>query len=202
MPDDGSILKSETKPRARQKAENRAEILQAAQTVFAEMGYGAATIRDIIRRTNLASGTFYNYFRSKEEVLAALEDESAKKFRPLLIRVRDNSEGFKEYVYGAYLAYFTFFLERNAQILTHETIQGFSGAHIHSPEFEGLFNEIKNDLANMIATGNAPEVDVDMLTASAIGIAREMGDHLLKWPDKSAEEAARFASKLLLNGIL
>ena len=54
------------------KAQNRAVILDAARRVFAEMGFAAATVRDIIRATPLASGTFYNYFKSKEEVFQAI----------------------------------------------------------------------------------------------------------------------------------
>ncbi|MDE3115692.1 MAG: helix-turn-helix transcriptional regulator, partial [Pseudomonadota bacterium] len=63
--------------REQTKAQNRHIILQAAHQVFAELGYGATTVRDIIRATPLASGTFYNYFKSKEEVFQAIQDESA-----------------------------------------------------------------------------------------------------------------------------
>ena len=57
------------------KAQNRETILAAARQVFAQMGFAAATVRDVIRATPLASGTFYNYFKSKEEVYQALRDE-------------------------------------------------------------------------------------------------------------------------------
>jgi len=50
--------------REKTKAANRQAILAAARRVFAQLGYEAATVRDIIRGTALASGTFYNYFRS------------------------------------------------------------------------------------------------------------------------------------------
>jgi AcrR family transcriptional regulator len=63
--------------REQTKAQNRQLILEAARNVFAELGYGATTVRDIIRATPLASGTFYNYFKSKEEVFQAIHDESA-----------------------------------------------------------------------------------------------------------------------------
>ena len=59
--------------RQRIKQQNRQFILDAARQVFAEQGYGAATIRDIIRATPLAAGTFYNYFTSKDDVRRALE---------------------------------------------------------------------------------------------------------------------------------
>jgi len=57
----------EASKRERTKASNRAAILEAARDVFAELGYDAATVRDIVRRTDLASGTFYNYFPDKED---------------------------------------------------------------------------------------------------------------------------------------
>ena len=54
------------------KQANRTAILDAARAVFADLGYGAATVRDIVRRTDLATGTFYNYFPDKEAVFRAL----------------------------------------------------------------------------------------------------------------------------------
>jgi AcrR family transcriptional regulator len=45
-----------------------AEILQAANRVFAERGYEEATIADIARVAGMAKGTVYLYYRSKDEV--------------------------------------------------------------------------------------------------------------------------------------
>src|SRR5687767_6908246 len=50
--------------RAQNKQANREAILAAAQRVFLERGFEAVTIRDVVRETPLASGTFYNYFRT------------------------------------------------------------------------------------------------------------------------------------------
>ncbi len=70
--------------RAQTKRANRDAILHAARELFAEAGYGETTVRDIIRRTGLASGTFYNYFLSKEEVFNAVRNETAARVRPRL----------------------------------------------------------------------------------------------------------------------
>ena len=48
------------------------EILDAAEKLFANKGYGSATINDILGMVNIAKGTFYYYFKSKEDVLDAL----------------------------------------------------------------------------------------------------------------------------------
>src|SRR5256885_16136235 len=65
--------------REQNKAENRTALLKAARAVFAEMGYGAASVRDIVRRTDLASGTFYNYFKDKDEIFEAVGGELTRE---------------------------------------------------------------------------------------------------------------------------
>src|ERR1700709_2640227 len=74
--------------REQTKAQNRELILEAARQVFAELGFGATTVRDIIRATPLASGTFYNYFKSKEEVYQAIRDDVALSIRRRLSDAR------------------------------------------------------------------------------------------------------------------
>jgi DNA-binding transcriptional regulator YbjK len=71
-------------PRRQQvKRQNRRFILEAARKVFAERGYDAATVRDIINATPLAAGTFYNYFTSKEDVRRALDAQTAEALADL-----------------------------------------------------------------------------------------------------------------------
>src|SRR3954463_9206193 len=67
--------------REERKAQNRAKLLDAARRVFAEKGLGEATARDIVRETDLATGTFYNYFRDKEDAFRALLEEAAERQR-------------------------------------------------------------------------------------------------------------------------
>lgn len=50
----------------------RDQILQAAATVFAAKGFAGARVSDIAKRAKVADGTIYLYFKSKDEVLAAL----------------------------------------------------------------------------------------------------------------------------------
>ena len=48
------------------------EILDAAENLFTLKGYEAATVNDILLAVNIAKGTFYYYFKSKEDVLDVL----------------------------------------------------------------------------------------------------------------------------------
>ena len=97
--------------REQNKAANRSAILDAAQRVFLQHGYDAVTIRDVIRQTELASGTFYNYFKTKEDVLRALIEEHVQALTAELRRVRGAARSLDEFVHGAYLAAFTAVVE-------------------------------------------------------------------------------------------
>ncbi|MCC8164572.1 MAG: TetR/AcrR family transcriptional regulator [Planctomycetes bacterium] len=50
----------------------RNEILDAAEALFGRKGYAKTTINDILTRLEIAKGTFYHYFTSKEELMAAI----------------------------------------------------------------------------------------------------------------------------------
>ncbi|WMM25257.1 TetR/AcrR family transcriptional regulator [Tissierella sp. MB52-C2] len=52
--------------------ERRNEILDTAERLFQVKGYGKCTINDILKDVGIAKGTFYYYFKSKEEVLEAI----------------------------------------------------------------------------------------------------------------------------------
>src|ERR1700757_2635165 len=84
--------------REQTKVQNRELILDAARKVFAELGFGATTVRDIIRATPLASGTFYNYFKSKEEVYQAIQDDVALAIRPRLRDLRKLARTVEEFI--------------------------------------------------------------------------------------------------------
>lgn len=49
----------------------RAEILEAAGELFRNQGYVHTTVDAIIQKVGVAKGTFYYYFKSKEEILEA-----------------------------------------------------------------------------------------------------------------------------------
>src|SRR3569833_388358 len=87
--------------REQTKVQNRQAILAAAREVFGVLGYDTATVRYIIRRTGLAAGTFYNYYRSTEEVFAALADDGARRFSPILKGLRGQGLSFEDFVHSA-----------------------------------------------------------------------------------------------------
>jgi AcrR family transcriptional regulator len=57
---------------AQVKAATKERILRAARRLFAEKGYEATTTRDIAVAAEIASGTLFNYFPTKEAIVACL----------------------------------------------------------------------------------------------------------------------------------
>lgn len=188
--------------REQTKATNREAILAAASGVFAELGYGATTVRDIIRITGLASGTFYNYFKSKEEVFEALMDDSARRLRPRLRAERSHSRNFPDYLRNAIRAYFEFLAEDRGAYAVMRRNTGALRVRMDTPEVVAGFEEIRSYIEEDIANGRLPNVDAEYLTAAAVGAAMEVGDRLIMRDEPDIEAVTEFTVNLLLNGIL
>ena len=71
-----------TAARPRRKGEITAErILDAAEQLFAERGYGATTLRDVAAAVGIRNPSLYNHFSSKESLYAAVLERG---IRPVL----------------------------------------------------------------------------------------------------------------------
>jgi TetR/AcrR family fatty acid metabolism transcriptional regulator len=74
----------------------REAILRAATRVFARNGYFNSKVADIARAANVADGTVYLYFKSKEEILHSIFDqnmaEAIASGRKLIEKISDPKE--------------------------------------------------------------------------------------------------------------
>ena len=61
--------------RERHRAEIRDRLFRAALRLFAERGYLQTTVEDITNAADVGKGTFFNYFPTKEHVLAAFGED-------------------------------------------------------------------------------------------------------------------------------
>ncbi len=188
--------------REQTKVANRLAILDAAREVFGELGYETATVRDIIRRTGLAAGTFYNYYRSKEEVFAALADDGAARFGPILRSLRGQGHSFEVFVEQAIGAYFSFIADEHRNWVARRPA---GEPHLHvqgeTPEMAAVFADIRDALAEDIARRKGPFADPDYMAAACIAIAREVGDKMLERRPIDTAGAAQFAVAMILTGL-
>lgn len=63
--------------------ERRERIIGAAWKLFREKGFAEATINDIINEAGISKGTFYYYFRSKDDLLDTLSEILDREYERL-----------------------------------------------------------------------------------------------------------------------
>ena len=73
----------------RRKRQNRAALLAAAKEVMEEKGVEAATVQEIAERADVALGTFYSYFNSKDEIVTAVIEGIMSRLGRRIRRVTD-----------------------------------------------------------------------------------------------------------------
>ena len=84
--------------RERKKADVRGRLYKAALDLFRRDGYDATTVGAITDAADVGKGTFFNYFPTKEHVLAAYHDEMTGQLLALLAarRFRTTSAALRE----------------------------------------------------------------------------------------------------------
>jgi AcrR family transcriptional regulator len=190
-----------TGKRERTKQANRAAILRAARDVFVEMGYGAATVRDIIRRTDLASGTFYNYFPDKESVFRALLEETAREATGRAHAARRAGTTTEAFVADGFRAYFAMLVEDRATFELVRRNAGTIRAMFDIPAIVAGLAELAADLREGVASGLVPDHDTDLMAAAMFGTAFEVGVRMLEDEPPDVERAATFCADLFLGGL-
>ena len=187
--------------RAEAKAHNRRVILDAARRVFAERGYHLATVRDVIRATPLAPGTFYKYFRSKEEVLRALRDATAETICPILREARLAAESPEAFFIGAFGIFFEYAAEHPEKFAS---IRRRHALHLpaEADEIIACFVELREDIEHAVARGVLPVVDAEDLAAAMQGAAFELAEAMLKRERPDPKLATNFATRLFMSGLV
>lgn len=105
-----------TVPRSKRGIRTRSALITAAREVFERDGYLDARIIDISRAAGVATGSFYTYFESKEEVFAALTEAVQEEMLHPHIRERTGIDDPAALIEAANREYLQSY-ERNAPLM-------------------------------------------------------------------------------------
>ena len=187
--------------RERTKAANRAAILAAARDVFAEDGYDAAGVRDIIRRTELASGTFYNYFPDKDAIFRALVEETGAEARRRVRAARRRAVTAQEFIEGGFGAFFEYIVEDPERFAFMRRNLDTLRTRFGDAVLPASTDELAEDLRAGIAAGRLASLDVEYCAHAMIAVGLELGTRLVERTPPDVEGATRFASALFLGAL-
>ena len=76
----------------------RSRIVETSWKLFHDKGFGETTINDIIREAGISKGTFYYYFRSKDNMLDTLSDIIDAEYERLSAELDDEMTSFDKMV--------------------------------------------------------------------------------------------------------
>src|SRR5208283_3457211 len=100
---------STLKRREKEKKQRRKLILDAAQTLFFSKHYDEITIEEIAERSQLAKGTLYLYFKSKEALYSAVALRGSHIMNAMFKDATDKKQSGLEKGFAIGQAYYEFY---------------------------------------------------------------------------------------------
>lgn len=186
--------------REQNAARNRAAILLAAREAFCEIGFGATTVRDIIRRTDLASGTFYNYFPDKDALLHELIQDFQIELRRRVHEAREAADTLEDLLRSAFRACFEIFVEDEVILALVMRNAGEIEELTSVKALDPAAADLANDLRAKAREGVVPEMDFDLIALAAVAVGSELAFRAVR-TGADVEKATEFATDLFLGGI-
>jgi AcrR family transcriptional regulator len=189
--------------REERKAQNRAKLLAAARRVFAEKGFGEATARDIVRETDLATGTFYNYFRDKEEVFRALLEEFEQRVTEAVAPGREDpvKGNLEERIERGAQAFFQVVAEDAELFHVLRRNAGLIAILPTEAMFADAMSDFADDLERWREEGILPGVDLEYLSAAIAGGTFQIAIQMVERDPPDPGGAARFLTRALVGAI-
>jgi AcrR family transcriptional regulator len=194
---------------ARLRAERKAQILQAANSVFSRQGFHAANVSDIAAEAGVSQGTVYHYFVSKEELFMAVFEawETGNLNREVQAAMDASSSTSERLRYlaravGEYMA--------QTEEIFPASVEFWSHIHRDAAIREGIrrvFAELRATVAQLIQTGidQGEFVSIDPNAAASLLIAAYDG-LMLQWlADPSSvnwQTASGTLVQLVFHGLL
>jgi AcrR family transcriptional regulator len=161
----------------------RQKILSAAEEVFGERGYEAASIVDITRSAGVAQGTFYLYFPSKKAVFAELVEELGAMLRRTLaaavVELHDRLE-----VERAGLHAFLVFVQQHKNLYRIIRQAEFVDEQLYRAYYRKLAKGYEEGLARAMKAGQVRKLDPEAVAYALMGIFDFLGMRWVLWEGK------------------
>lgn len=142
-------------------------IFQSALQLINDYGFHGMSMGQLAKHANVAAGTIYHYFKSKEEMICILYDSNIEQ---LMVRVKaaeTSSTDYKERFYAMWWALYDYHIE-------HPCVLRFYEQFVNSPYFKEVKESPITDLCQNffqegIKTGLIANNRTDVLSSLMIG---------------------------------
>jgi AcrR family transcriptional regulator len=172
----------------------RRRILDAAEAVFGDRGYHAASVTEITQRAQVAQGTFYLYFHSKREIFLQLVEDLGAQLRAAM---RDASRGSKSRMETERRGFAGFFAFARAHRQLYRIVQ--ESDRVDLPTFQEYYARLVRGyvrgLQAAMEAGEMRRMDPEALAYALIGIGHFVALRWLIWPQEEAAQARQLAGE-------
>ena len=163
-------------------AATRTRLLEAAETVFADLGYHDASIVKITEAAGVAQGTFYLYFSGKQEIFEELVRDLNRRVRRAMAVGAEHGRTRAEAELLGFMGYFEFAAQhgalyriiRQAEFVSPETLQ-YHYAKITEGYVDGL--------RGAMARGEVASGDPEVIAWALMGMGELLGMRWIVWQD-------------------
>jgi AcrR family transcriptional regulator len=176
--------------RRREKEQRYQSILEAAERLFCEKGYSNTKIQDIAQAAEVAVGTVYFHFRSKEDLLLQLIDAIAFNVRSTLGEAfRSGSDPVERFENAGRVLFLQFSrLHRHQLILLLRESVGIS-SEVEARR-QRIFEKLNQDVARAIEEvmgeyGVANRSVAEIVSVAIGGMLERVAHQYLIWQDRS-----------------
>ncbi len=185
--------------------ETRTKLLEAAEHVFAELGYHDASIVKITEAAGVGQGTFYLYFASKKEIFDELVRDLNLRVRHAMAEGAAKGKTRVEAEVLGFQAFFRFTAEHTAlyRIIRQAEFVSPESLRYH---YDKIAEGYVAALAQAMQRGEVAPADPEVLAFALMGIGELIGMRWILWgdgaelPDEVLREVARLIERLLGTG--
>jgi AcrR family transcriptional regulator len=196
-----TVLGADGRTLSARGVETRQRLLDAAESVFAELGYHDASIVKLTEAAGVGQGTFYLYFSSKKEIFDELVRDLNRRVRHAMKEASEQGTTRLESELLGFGAYFRFTTEhpglygiiRQAEFVSPEMLR-----YHYDKLSEGYIEALREAMAN----GETAQLDPEV-TAWALMAAGEMiGMRWILWGDGTMPEHVERELARIVRGVL
>lgn len=161
----------------RMRPETRERLLEAATQVFAEKGYYAAAVDDIVQVSQTSKGSFYHFFPSKQEIFFALVDRLSERLISRIEQAIATHKGALHKVDAALQAVLDEF-SRHRRIARILFVEAVGLGHAFNEKFFEVHSKfarlIEGYLQKAVEEGDIPPVDTRLASFAWFGAINEV----------------------------
>lgn len=176
---------------------NRQQILEAAKNLFADKGFEATNVRDIIHESNLSPGTFYNYFQSKEEIFEVLTTEIIDEVRNQIQQSYTNVKMDRNEINKSLQKFFNVFLGNPRLMKFLSRNQSYLRELRSKGRFDAMLKDLEKALEDGVKNGMLPQLPVKIVAIAVFGAVFEIIATMVITPNFAVDKAIETLSQLL-----